>query len=208
MACDREESGLTPVAPLLRTELPYSNIYNRKNIIQCLHVQQKNHTLMSTTEKKDSNNYNWKNTQISKTDTTYFNIFNRTNIIQLLTGFEDNSSFVWLENWSVALSRRLRATDLLEGQTKLLLFEKPVYNCFVIHLHFLKIFLFTLSTHISIRCFQYPLPSSPRIWTTPRHCDVNIMWLIEPIKIRPSVNSSIAGNRSMNCWPVNRTVCN
>ena len=26
------------------------------------------------------------------------------------------------------------------------------------------------------------------------------------MKIRPSVNSSIAGNRSMNCWPVNRSV--
>ena len=73
---------------------------------------------------------------------------------------------------------------------------------------FFKMFLFTLSTHIYMRCFQYPLLSSPRIWTTPRHCDVNIMWLIEPMKIRPSVNSSIAGNRSMNCWPVNRTVCN
>lgn len=46
MAWDREESGLTPVAPLLRTELPYSNIYNRKKL-----------TLMSTTEKIYSNVY-------------------------------------------------------------------------------------------------------------------------------------------------------
>ena len=37
-------------------------------------------------------------------------------------------------------------------------------------------------------------------------CDVNISWLIEPMKTRPSVNSSIAGNSSMNCWVVNRTV--
>ena len=96
----------------------------------------------------------------------------RRNNIQLLTGFEDNSSFVWPENGSVARIRRLRATDQFEGQTKLLLSEEPVYNCFVIH----------------------------------RHCDVNITWLIEPMKIRPSVNSTIAGNRSMNCWPVNRTV--
>ena len=65
------------------------------------------------------------------------------NCIQLLTGFEDNSSFVWPENGSVARSRRLRATDLFEGQTELLLFEKSVYICFVIHLHFFKIFLFT-----------------------------------------------------------------
>ena len=60
----------------------------------------------------------------------------------------------------------------------------------------------TLSTHISIRCFQYPRSSSPRIGTTSWHCDVNITLHIEPMKMRPSVNSSIAGNRSMNCWPV------
>ena len=54
--------------------------------------------------------------------------------------------------------------------------------------------------------FQYPLLSSLKIWTTPQHCDINIMWLIESMKIRPSVNSLIAGNRSMNCWPVSRTV--
>ena len=61
----------------------------------------------------------------------------------------------------------------------------------------------TLSTHISIRCFQYPPPSSPRIGTTSWHCDVNTMRLIELMNIRPSVNSSKAGNESMNCWPVN-----
>ena len=113
------------------------------------------------------------------------------NIIQLLTVFEDNSSLVWPKNWSVAWSCRLRATDPFEGQT---------------NLHIFKIFLFTLSTRISIRCFQYPLPSSPRIWTTPRHCDFSIMLLIEPMKIRLSVNSQIADNRLMNCWPINRTV--
>ena len=32
-------------------------------------------------------------------------------------------------------------TDPFEGQTKMLLFEMPVYNCFVIHLHFFKTFL-------------------------------------------------------------------
>ena len=42
----------------------------------------------------------------------------------------------------------------------------------------------------------YPLDgfNSQRIWTTPRHCDVTITWLIEPMEIRPSVNSSIAGS--------------
>ena len=103
------------------------------------------------------------------------------------------------------------------GSNKLLWSEKPVYNCFVIHLHFIQIFLFmiTISTHISIISFQDFRPSRPRISTSPRNCDVNITWLIEPMKItwliepmkiRPSVNSSIASNRSMNCWPVNRTV--
>ena len=125
----------------------------------------------------------------------------RLNIIQLMTGFEYNSKFVWPSNGSVDRRRSLRATDPFEGQTKLLLFEKPVYNSFVIHLHFFKIFLFTLSTDISMRCFQNPRPSSPRIWTTPWHCYINITWLIEPMKIMPSGNSSIAGNRSINCWP-------
>ena len=130
------------------------------------------------------------------------------NIIQLLTGFEDNSSFLWPEDGSVARRRRLRATDPFEGQTKLLMSEKPVYNCFVIHLHFLKKNVFTFSTHIYPLDVskKYPRPSSPRIGTTFWHCDVNITWLREPMKIRPSVNSSIAGNRSMNCWPVNRSV--
>ena len=94
----------------------------------------------------------------------------------------------------------------IPGSHTLLLSEKPVYNCFVINIYFYKIFLFTLSTGISIRWFQYPRPLRQRIWKTPWHCDVNITWLIEPMKRRPSVNSSIAGNRCMNCWPVNRTV--
>ena len=50
------------------------------------------------------------------------------NNIQLLTWFEDNSSFVRPENGSVARSRRLRATYLFEGQTKLLLSSNPVYE--------------------------------------------------------------------------------
>ena len=55
--------------------------------------------------------------------------------IQLLTSFEDNISFVRLENGSVVRSRRLRATAPFEGQTKLLLSSNPVYNCFVLHVH-------------------------------------------------------------------------
>ena len=30
--------------------------------------------------------------------------------------------------------------------------------------------------------FNILKPSSPRIWTTPRHCDVKITWFIEPMK--------------------------
>ena len=66
------------------------------------------------------------------------------NNIQILTGFEDNSSLVCPKDESVVRSRRLRATDLFECQTKLLLFEKPLCNCFIIHLYFSKIFLFNI----------------------------------------------------------------
>ena len=59
--------------------------------------------------------------------------------------------------------------DPVEGQIKLLLTLNPVYNCFIKHLHFLKIFLFNLSTHIFISCFQYLRPSSSRIWMKPQH---------------------------------------
>ena len=37
-------------------------------------------------------------------------------LIQLLTGFEDNKSFVWPENGSVARSHRPRTTDQFKGQ--------------------------------------------------------------------------------------------
>ena len=71
------------------------------------------------------------------------------NNIKLLTGFEDNSSFVRPENGYVARSRRLRATDPFEGQTKLLLSKKPVYNYFVIYLHLKKIIhSFYLHIHV------------------------------------------------------------
>jgi hypothetical protein len=55
--------------------------------------------------------------------------------IQLLTGSDDNSCFVWPEDWTVGRSRGLRATVQSEGQTKQLLFEEPVYNWFVIPYH-------------------------------------------------------------------------
>ena len=96
--------------------------------------------------------------------------------------------------------------DLFQGQIKLLLSSNPVYSCFIIHLHFFKSFLFTLTAHITICCFQYLGPSSPRNWMTPRHSEVNITWLIKQMKIRPSVNNSIAGDKLMNCWRINRTV--
>ena len=82
------------------------------------------------------------------------------NNIKLLTGFVDNSSFVRPENGYVARSRRMMATDLFEGQTKLLLSKKPVYNYFVIYLHLKKNYSLFLLTY---PCFQYPCLSSPRI---------------------------------------------
>jgi len=62
----------------------------------------------------------------------FIELHSTLNTIQLLTGSEDNSCFVWPEVWTVARSRRLRATVQSEGQTKQLLFEEPVYNRFVI----------------------------------------------------------------------------
>ena len=120
-------------------------------------------------------------------------------IIHLLTEFEDNSNFVWPENGYVARSRMLRATDPFSGQTNLLSCPRSQSIGVLLYtIIFFNIFLFTLSTHLSIWCLQYPRPSSQRIWKTPRHCDVNITsyW----------TNDSIAGNRYMNCWPVNRIV--
>ena len=76
------------------------------------------------------------------------------NSIQLSTGFKDISSFVWPEDGPVARSRSLKATVLVEDQTKLLLSQKPVFNCFVMLLHFSKWSFFqyclmkTLSTHV------------------------------------------------------------
>ena len=80
----------------------------------------------------------------------------------------------WILNWISAidwvrgqqqfcLTRGRICCPKPQGQTKLLLSEKPVYNCFVVHLHFFPNFFFTVSTRIFIRCFQYSSPWSPRI---------------------------------------------
>ena len=127
-------------------------------------------------------------------------------ILYSFDGFQDNSNFVWPEKGSVARSHRLRATDPFVGKQNCCCPRIQSITVLLYTFIFFKIFLFTLSTHISIRCLQYPRPSSPRIWTTPRHCYVNITWLTEPIKIRSWVNISPGGNRSMNCWLVNITV--
>ena len=115
------------------------------------------------------------------------------NSIQLLTGFEDNRSFVWPEKGSVARSCRLRATGPFEGHQNCCCPRIQLITVLLYTFIFFKIFLFTLSIHISIRCFQYTRLSSPRIWTMHRHCDVNITWLIKPMKIRPSVNMFDSG---------------
>ena len=101
-----------------------------------------------------------------------------------------NNFLIW--NWTIIYSYWLGSrttavlfdprTDPFEGQTKLLLSEEPVYNCFVIHLHLKKNYSLFPLTYISIRCFKYPRPSSPRVGATFWHCDVNIMWLRKPIK--------------------------
>ena len=71
---------------------------------------------------------------------------------------------------------------------------------------FFSKFSYSLLSLTDPEFFQYHRPSIPRIWMTSRHYDFNITLLIEPRKIRPSVDKSIAGNRSMNCLLVNRKV--
>ena len=93
------------------------------------------------------------------------------NNIQILTGFEDNSSFVCPKDESVVRSRRLRATDLFECQTKQLLFEKPLCNCFIINIIYQNFLI------------QYTCPPSPRIWTRPRRINKMIMVLIHHIVV-------------------------
>ena len=99
-----------------------------------------------------------------------------------------------------------RSTDLFECQTKLLAVVRLVYNCFVIYTFIKKYIysLFPLTYPLDVSNILLGCLSSPRIWTMSWHCDVNITLLDEPMKIRPSVNSSIAGN--IVCWPINRTV--
>ena len=103
------------------------------------------------------------------------------NIIQLLTGFENNSSFVRPKDKSVARSRRLICYKPSFFRKCLLFYwlKTPIHSH--VHLPFLLTSILLTTTGI-----------------------VMIMWLVELMKIRPSVNSLIAGNRSMNCWPVNR----
>ena len=79
-----------------------------------------------------------------------------------------------------------------------LLYTHSFFQNFLIHSFHLHIHkMFSISSYVKSEILDDALP-----W----HCDVNIMWLIEPMKIRPSVKCQIAGNRWMNCWPVNRTV--
>ena len=100
--------------------------------------------------------------------------------------------------------------DWVRGQKKLhaVVREACLLLFCYIHIHFFQNFLihsfhlhihkmFSISSYVKSEILDDALP-----W----HCDVNIMWLIEPMKIRPSVKCQIAGNRWMNCWPVNRTV--
>ena len=65
-------------------------------------------------------------------------------------------------------SLRLLATDMFSCQSKLLLSEM---YCYTPLLFFLKKLFHSFHSH---PFFQYPCPSSARIWTTLRHCDVNI----------------------------------
>ena len=98
---------------------------------------------------------------------------------------------------------------------KLLLSEKPVYSCFVKH----RRFIFKIVLFYEINCYSFanqlifcidPRPSSLSILTSPlfryyKRQD-HVTYCTKRRSSVNLVNSSIAGNRSMNCWPVNRTV--
>ena len=110
-----------------------------------------------------------------------------------------NSSFVWPEDGSIAPGWGQRS---VRGSNKIAVVREVSLKLFCYTPSFLKKIIHLFLSHISIWCFKYHSSSSPRIRRTFWHCDVNITWLREPIKIRPSVNNSTAGN----CWPVNRSV--
>ena len=108
--------------------------------------------------------------------------------------FDPRTSICWL-----------RAIDPFEGPLKLLLSKKLVYSCFVDSncLILLTQKLFALTSPL------YDWKKNQTIWTIPfllisillsTIADVKNTWLIEPIKIRPSVNSLILRKRLMNCW--------
>ena len=100
------------------------------------------------------------------------------NIVQLSTGW-----------------RRLRAADPSPGQTKLLLSSKRVYNYFIKHFHFYQNFrIHSFHSHIQLVFSVSSSVKSESLDHVPRHSDVDITWIFEPMKIRPSVNSSIADN--------------
>ena len=97
---------------------------------------------------------------------------------------------------SVARSCKLRATYPFSSQTKLLLSQKSVYN-WSASSFFSKLYI--LFTFLKMLPLTFVVQDSERLlyfllW----YCDVKMMWLVEPMKIRLSVNSLIKGNRSMN----------
>ena len=84
-------------------------------------------------------------------------------------------------------------------------------NCCCLRSQFETVFLYTFifsKFSYSVFPFAYQLDvfnilvHKSKIWTMLWHCDVNITLLIEPMKIRPSINSSIEGNNISDYYNV------
>ena len=125
------------------------------------------------------------------------------NSIQLLTGFEDNSSLFDLSTdllpsacgFPQQINSRVKQNYwCLRSQSITVLLYTFIFSK--------KNYIHSFHSHFNILVRQVWESCSLTSW----HCDINIKWLIEPMKIRPSINSSIVGNRSINCWLFNRTV--
>ena len=121
-------------------------------------------------------------------------------LIQILTGFEDNSSFVWPEDGSVVLNLWLRAT-VKQNSCGPRSQSVTILLCTSI---FFQIVLF----HWKIKT---PSTYVRQVWESHYfllwYCDVKMTYLYNQWKkCHQIVNNSIAGNRLKNFWPVNRTV--
>ena len=112
----------------------------------------------------------------------------RINIIQLLTGFEDNGSFVWPENGSVARSRCCPRSQSITVLLYTFIFSKFSYSLFPLTYPLDVFNILVLQVRVSGRRLDIVTIYHVTYWT----------------KEYKVIGQQF--NRSMNCWQVNRTV--